>query len=47
MKSVFAFLLLASTTLAADPQIHRDMAYAEPKNDKEVIWMSEFVPVNH
>lgn len=40
MKSVFATaiaLLLTSSTLAAEPVVHRDLAYAEPKNERQTL----------
>src|SRR6266542_3364800 len=30
-------LLLASPLLAAEPQIHRGLAYAEPKNERQML----------
>ena len=37
MKSTLVFLLLASTALAADPQVQRDVAYFEPKNERQTL----------
>src|SRR5438132_8495737 len=37
MRTVFATLLLASPLLAADPQVHLDLAYAEPKNERQTL----------
>ena len=37
MKTIIALLLLASTAAAADPQVHRDLAYAEPKNERQTL----------
>ena len=35
MRALLAFLLIASATQGADPKIHRDIAYAEPKNERQ------------
>jgi arylformamidase len=37
MKTAVALLLLASPLLAADPRVHRDLAYAEPKNERQTL----------
>jgi arylformamidase len=37
MKTTIAFLLLATTTLAAEPKVHRDLPYAEPKNERHML----------
>jgi len=37
MRTILAFLLLTTPALAADPQIHRDLAYAEPKNERQTL----------
>lgn len=37
MKSIVVFLILASTTFAADPRIQRDVPYAEPKNERQIL----------
>ena len=37
MKTIIALLLLTSTAAAADPQVHRDLAYAEPKNERQTL----------
>lgn len=37
MKVAFTFLLLASTAFAADPQVHRDIAYAQPKHEQQTL----------
>ncbi len=37
MKTIAAMLLVASPLLAADPQVHRDLAYAEPKNERQTL----------
>ena len=39
MKFVFAALLLLNVgcVLAADIQVHRDLAYAEPKNERQTL----------
>ena len=37
MKTTILFLLLAAPALAADPQVHRDLAYAEPENERQTL----------
>lgn len=37
MRSLLAFILLASTAFAADPKIQRDIAYVEPKNERHTL----------
>ena len=37
MRTIAAFLLLAFPLLAAEPQIHRGLAYAEPKNERQML----------
>ena len=37
MRIAFAFLLLASPILAAEPKVYRDLAYAEPKNERQTL----------
>jgi arylformamidase len=37
MHQLFTFLLLSSSALAADPQVHRDLAYAEPANERQTL----------
>lgn len=37
MKTFAAFLLLATSALAAEPKIHRDLPYAEPKNERQTL----------
>lgn len=37
MRTVLAFLLAAAAASAADPQIKRDLAYAEPKNERQTL----------
>jgi acetyl esterase/lipase len=37
MKTILVLLLLVSPVLAADPQVHRDLPYAEPKNERQTI----------
>lgn len=37
MRSVIALLLLATPLLAAEPNVHRDLAYAEPKNGRQTL----------
>src|SRR6476659_6103154 len=33
----FLLLLLSSPLLAAEPKVHRDLAYAEPKNERQTL----------
>jgi acetyl esterase/lipase len=35
MRSILASLLIAATAQAADPQVHRDLAYSEPKKEQQ------------
>jgi acetyl esterase/lipase len=37
VQNFFAFLLLAATALADEPQIHRDIPYAEPRNERQTL----------
>lgn len=37
MKTICAFLLLAAPVLAAEPKLHRDLAYAEPKIERQTL----------
>jgi acetyl esterase/lipase len=37
MRSIVALLIIAATTQAADSQVHRDLAYAEPKNPRQTL----------
>jgi arylformamidase len=39
MKTILAtaFLFLASSAAAAEPQVHRDLAYTEPKNERQTL----------
>lgn len=37
MRPLLIFVLLASTAFAADPKIQRDIAYAEPKNERHTL----------
>ena len=37
MKTAFLFLLLTAPAFAADPRIHRDLAYAEPENERQTL----------
>jgi arylformamidase len=37
MKTAIALLLFASPLLAADPKVYRDLAYAEPKNERQTL----------
>lgn len=37
MRSNLALLILASSIFAAEPQVHRDLSYAEPKNERQTL----------
>jgi acetyl esterase/lipase len=37
MRNFFALLLLSTPALADEPQVHRDIAYAEPKNERQTL----------
>ena len=37
MRALLVLLLLSSTTFAAEPVVHRDLAYAEPKNERQTL----------
>lgn len=37
MRTVVAFLLLVIPLLAAEPKVHRDLAYAGPKNERQAL----------
>ena len=37
MRILTVLLLLAFPALAADPQVHRDLPYAEPKNERQTL----------
>src|SRR5689334_24459942 len=37
MRTLVACLLLAAPLLAAEPKVHRDLAYAEPKNERQTL----------
>ena len=37
MRPYLFILLLTSPMLAAEPQVHRDLAYAEPKNERQTL----------
>ena len=37
MRLLVAFLFTATTAYAAEPQVHRDLAYAEPKNERQTL----------
>ncbi len=37
MRTLLTFLLLASSLLAAEPKVHRDLAYVEPKNERQTL----------
>ncbi|MCI0640169.1 MAG: alpha/beta hydrolase [Gemmataceae bacterium] len=38
MRTIFAFVLVATTTAqAGEPKVHRGLAYAEPKNERQML----------
>ena len=37
MRTIFALLVIATPALATDPVVHRDLAYAEPKNEQQTL----------
>src|SRR5437870_1679470 len=37
MKTVLTLLALASSAIAAEPRIQRDVAYVEPKNERQTL----------
>ncbi len=37
MRTLFALLLLSTPALVDKPQVHRDLAYAEPKNERQTL----------
>jgi arylformamidase len=37
VRNFFALLLLSTPALAEEPQVHRDIAYAEPKNERQTL----------
>lgn len=37
MKTLAAFLVLAATALAAEPKVHRDVPYADPPAERQVL----------
>ena len=37
VRTLFAVLLLSTSALAHEPQVHRDLAYAEPKNERQTL----------
>jgi acetyl esterase/lipase len=37
MHSLLTILLLSASALAGEPQVHRDLAYAEPKNERQTL----------
>ena len=37
MRTFFALLVLVSSAIAAEPKIQRDVAYAEPKNERQTL----------
>lgn len=37
MKPLAVFLIVAATATAAEPKVHRDLPYAEPKNERQTL----------
>ena len=37
MKTIAAFLLLGTSACAVEPKVYRDLAYAEPKNERQTL----------
>ncbi len=37
MKTIAAFLLLGASACAVEPKVYRDLAYAEPKNERQTL----------
>jgi arylformamidase len=37
MKTIAALLLLTTSAFAVEPKVHRDLAYAEPKNERQTL----------
>ena len=37
MPNILVLILLAASALAGEPQVHRDIAYAEPKNERQTL----------
>jgi hypothetical protein len=37
MRTIVACLFLATPLLAAEPRTHRDLPYAEPKNERQTL----------
>jgi arylformamidase len=37
VRTILTLLLLATPALAGEPQVHRDIAYAEPKNERQTL----------
>ena len=37
MRNILTLLLLVTPALADEPQVHRDIAYAEPKNERQTL----------
>jgi acetyl esterase/lipase len=37
MKAIAAFLLLGTSAFADEPKVHRDLAYAEPRNERQTL----------
>jgi acetyl esterase/lipase len=37
VRTIFAILLSASSLAAADPHVHRDLAYVEPKSERQTL----------
>src|SRR6516165_8519212 len=40
MRTMLSILLLAALALADEPQVHRDLAYAEPRNERQTLDVS-------
>jgi acetyl esterase/lipase len=37
MRTIVAFLLLGTSAFALEPKVHRDLAYTEPRNDRQTL----------
>ncbi|MCI0380122.1 MAG: alpha/beta hydrolase [Gemmataceae bacterium] len=37
MRTIFAFVLVATTAQAGEPKVHRGLPYAEPKNERQML----------
>ena len=40
VPNILVLMLLAASALADEPQVHRDLAYAEPKNERQTLDVS-------